>query len=129
MMMKSPKTDPTSAELEILNILWEKQPLPVREIHAQLGEKKEVGYTTTLKIMQNMTAKGLLRRELRGKSHFYSAVFKKEETRQNLLDKFLDNAFGGSASSLVMQLLGNQKTSARELEEIKKMIEKMENKE
>ena len=127
-MTKSPKVDPTSAELEILNILWERQPLPVKDIHEQLGEKKEVGYTTTLKIMQNMTIKGLLRRELRGKSHYYSAVFKKEETRQNLLDKFLDNAFGGSASSLVMQLLGNQRTSARELDEIKKMIEKMENK-
>ena len=125
--MKSPKADPTSAELEILNILWERQPLPVKDIHEQLREKKEVGYTTTLKIMQNMTVKGLLRRELRGKSHYYSAVYKMEETRQNLLDKFLDTAFGGSASSLVMQLLGNQKTSARELEEIKKMIERMEN--
>ena len=128
-MTKTPKVDPTSAELEILNILWERQPLPVKEIHEQLGEKKEVGYTTTLKIMQNMTVKGLLKRELRGKSHYYTAVYKKEETRQNLLDKFLETAFGGSASSLVMQLLGNQKTSAGELEEIKKMIEKMENKE
>jgi BlaI family transcriptional regulator, penicillinase repressor len=128
-MKKAPKVDPTTAELEILNILWERQPLPVKDIHDQLGEKKEVGYTTTLKIMQNMTAKGLLKRELRGKSHYYSAVYRKEETRQNLLDKFLDTAFGGSASSLVMQLLGNRETSARELEEIKKMIEKMENKE
>ena len=128
-MKKAPKVDPTTAELEILNILWERQPLPVKDIHDQLGEKKEVGYTTTLKIMQNMTAKGLLKRELRGKSHYYSAVYRKEETRQNLLDKFLDTAFGGSASSLVMQLLGNRETSAGELEEIKKMIEKMENKE
>ena len=125
-MKDQEKHDPTGAELEILNILWEKQPLPVREVHEIMGKKKEVGYTTTLKIMQNMTVKGLLKRELRGKSHYYFAADEKEETRQTLLNKFLDTAFGGSASSLVMQLLGNKKTSAGELDAIKKLIEEME---
>lgn len=120
------KPEPTSAELEILSILWEEQPLPVREVHDKLAQKKDVGYTTTLKIMQNMTAKGLLKRELRGKSHFYFAADEKEETRQNLLNKFLDTTFGGSASSLVMQLLGNKKTSTKELDAIKRLIEDME---
>ncbi|MBN1951401.1 MAG: BlaI/MecI/CopY family transcriptional regulator [Bacteroidales bacterium] len=121
------KPEPTSAELEVLSILWERQPLPVKEIHEKLAEKKGVGYTTTLKIMQNMTSKGLLKRELRGKSHFYFTADEKEETRQNLLNKFLDTAFAGSASTLVMQLLGNKKTSLKELEEIRKVIEQMEN--
>ena len=125
-MNSTKKPEPTGAELEILSILWEKQPLPVKEIHEQLSTKKEVGYTTTLKIMQNMTAKGLLKRELRGKSHFYYAADKKEETRQNLLNKFLDATFGGSASSMVMYLLGNKKTSPEELEEIRKIIDQME---
>jgi BlaI family penicillinase repressor len=118
---------PTAAELEILKVLWVNQPLTVKEIHEKLSESKDVGYTTSLKIMQNMTGKGLLRREPNGKSHLYFAVFKKEETRGNLLDRFLDSTFSGSASSLVMQLLGNKKTSAKELDEIKRIIQQMEN--
>lgn len=118
--------EPTGAELEILNILWTKQPLTVRAIHEKLSTWKDVGYTTTLKIMQNMTVKGLLKRELKGKSHLYTTTYRMEETRENLLNRFLDNAFGGSASSLVMQLLGNSKTSEKELEEIKKVIEQIE---
>ncbi|MBN1924967.1 MAG: BlaI/MecI/CopY family transcriptional regulator [Prolixibacteraceae bacterium] len=118
---------PTASELEILSILWEKQPQTVKEIHERLTETKEVGYTTTLKIMQNMHAKGLLSRELNGKSHLYKTVIKKEETRSRLLDRFLESAFSGSASSLVMQLLGNKKTSKQELDEIKRIIDQMEN--
>ena len=126
-MSKGKRTEPTGAELEILNILWEKQPLTVREIHEKLSVRKDVGYTTTLKIMQNMTSKGLLVRELKGKSHIYTAAYKMEETRENLLNRFLDNAFGGSASSLVMQLLGNGKATEKELKEIKELIEQLEN--
>lgn len=125
--MSNQKVNPTAAELEILNILWVKQPLTVKQINAQLAVMKDVGYTTTLKIMQNMYGKGLLRREPNGKSHLYFSVFKKEETRGKLLDRFLDSTFSGSASSLVMQLLGNKKTSKSEMEEIKRIIQQMEN--
>ncbi|MCF8360216.1 MAG: BlaI/MecI/CopY family transcriptional regulator [Prolixibacteraceae bacterium] len=121
------KPTPTASELEILNILWEKEPQTVKDIHEKLAEIKEVGYTTTLKIMQNMHAKGFLRRKLNGKSHLYSTITKKEETQGRLLDRFLDSAFSGSASGLVMQLLGNKKTSKQELDEIKRIIDKMEN--
>jgi predicted transcriptional regulator len=126
--MSKKKIIPTAAELEILSILWEREPLTVKEIHQQLMSKKNIGYTTALKIMQNMTLKGLLRRELRGKSHLYSSVFKKEETQRKLLERFVDSAFGGSASSLVMQLLGNAKTTEKELREIKEIIQQMEQK-
>ena len=118
---------PTLAELEILNILWKKEPLTVKEIHERICQTKDVGYTTTLKIMQKMTTKGLLRREPNGKSHLYFSNHEKEETRGRLLDRFVDSTFGGSASSLVMQLLGNNKTSKEELDEIKQIIEQMEN--
>ena len=124
--MSKEKITPTAAELEILNILWEKEPLSVKEIHGELLKKKEVGYTTALKIMQNMTGKGLLTRTLNGKSHLYSSILKKEETQRSLLDKFIDTAFAGSASNLMMQLLGNKKTSKAELDEIKKIIDEME---
>jgi predicted transcriptional regulator len=125
-MKKKKIIEPTAAELEILNTLWENQPLTVRQVHDRLKAKKNVGYTTILKIMQNMAAKGLVSRELKGKSHQYFANYRKEETQQSLLDKFLDTTFAGSASSLVMQLLGNKKTSSRDLEEIKKAIEELE---
>lgn len=124
--MDAKKITPTPAELEILNVLWSKEPLTVKEIHEQLAEKKDVGYTTILKIMQNMTAKKLLTRTLVGRSHVYSTVYKKEDTQRTLLNRFIDTAFGGSASSLVMQLLGNKKTSEEELQEIKAIIKQLE---
>lgn len=124
--MKEEKITPTAAELEILNLLWENEPLTVRQIHEELIKVKEVGYTTALKIMQNMTTKGFLRREPNGKNHLYYAIYKKEETRGRLLDRFIESTFSGSASSLMMQLLGNKKTSPSELQEIKSLIEKME---
>lgn len=120
------KKTPTTAELEILNILWKKEPLTVKDIHEIICKNKDVGYTTTLKIMQKMTTKGLLRREPKGKSHLYFSSFKKEETRGRLLDRFVESTFGGSAASLVMQLLGNKNTSQEELDEIKQIIEQME---
>ena len=124
--MDEKKITPTTAELEILNVLWNKEPLTVKDVHEELAGKKDVGYTTILKIMQNMTAKKLLKRNLVGRSHVYSTVFKKEETQRTLLNRFVDSAFGGSASSLVMQLLGNKKTSEEELEEIKTIIKQLE---
>jgi BlaI family penicillinase repressor len=124
--METLKTTPTVAELEILTLLWEREPLMVKEIHEKLSLTKDIGYTTALKIMQNMTGKGLLRREPNGKNHLYFSVFKKDETRGRLLDRFLESTFSGSASSLVMQLLGNKKTTKGDLSEIKKLIEQLE---
>ena len=124
--MKSKKNTPTTAELEILSVLWENEPRSVKEIHEELSKIKNVGYTTTLKIMQNMTAKGMLNRKLDGKSHLYFTNVPKTDTQQNLVNRLVDSAFGGSASSLVMQLLGNKKTSEKELNEIKRIIEKIE---
>ena len=125
-MMEEQKSTPTAAELEILTVLWEQQPLTVKEVHDKLSGTKEIGYTTALKMMQNMTAKGLLAREPNGKNHLYYPCYKKEETRGRLLARFLDATFAGSASSLVMQLLGNRKTNQDEIDEIKRIISDME---
>ena len=124
--MEAEKPTPTAAELEILKLLWEEEPQTVKDIHEKLALKKEVGYTTTLKLMQNMTIKGLLKRTPNGKNHLYATCYKKEETRGKLLDHFLETTFSGSASSLVMQLLGNKKTSRKDLDEIYNIIEQME---
>ena len=120
------KIKPTAAELEILQILWKYKSATVKFVHEQINRKKNVGYTTTLKIMQNMAAKNIVRRELNGKSHVYIPVLKQDETQNILLKGFLETAFSGSASKLVMQLLGNHKTSKEELKQIKELINKLD---
>ena len=117
---------PTASELEILQVLWKYKSATVKFVHEKIHKKKNVGYTTTLKIMQNMAAKNIVRRELEGRSHVYIPVLQQKETQRFLLDKFLESTFGGSASALVMQVLGNNKTSKEELEQIKELIHKLE---
>jgi predicted transcriptional regulator len=116
---------PTEAELEILQILWQKGTATVREVYDELSEKKETVYTTTLKIMQIMAEKGLVLRNEETRTHVYTAAVKEEDMQQQLLDKFIDTAFRGSAMKLVMQALGNSKTSPEELEAIKKLLNNM----
>jgi len=120
------KIKPTAAELEILQILWKYKSATVKFVHEKINDKKNVGYTTTLKIMQNMAAKNIVRRELNGKSHVYIPVLKQEETQNLLLNRFLETAFSGSAGKLVMQVLGNHKTSKEELRQIKELINKLD---
>lgn len=117
---------PTDAELEILSVLWEHGPNTVRFVNEQLNERREVGYTTTLKFLQIMSEKGLVSRNTEGRKHIYEAVFGQEQIQYQLLDKLLQTAFGGSTQRLVMQALGNSKSSREELEAIKKLINKLE---
>ena len=118
---------PTESELEILRVLWEKGPSTVREVHEILGQSKDAGYTTTLKLMQIMHEKGLLERDTSNKTHVYSAAVSQENTQRQLLDKMIDTVFNGSASQLVLQALGNHKSSKEELEKIKQYLDEIEN--
>jgi len=118
---------PTDAELEILQVLWENGPSSVRFVNDELAEKREVGYTTTLKLMQIMFEKGLVARNTDARSHIYEAAIGRDATQRSLLGTFVDNVFSGSAMDLVMQALGNHKASKGELDQIKALIEKMEN--
>ena len=120
---------PTESELEILQILWQNGPSSVRFVNEKLNEEREVGYTTTLKIMQIMADKGLVARNTESRTHIYEASINEEATQQQLLQKFVDSTFRGSAMKLVMQALGNHQASDQELDEIKKLIERIENKE
>ena len=117
---------PTDSELEILQILWKNGPNTVKFVNDELNKRKEVGYTTTLKTMQIMFDKKILSREKSGRSHTYKAVSEENETKNQLIDKILDSAFGGSASKLVMQALGNRKTSEKEISEIRELLNKIE---
>lgn len=118
---------PTDSELEVLTILWENGPSTVRFVNEKLNESRKVGYTTTLKIMQIMFDKNLVVRVQEGKSHIYSPAIEENAIQNRLIDKILDTAFGGSASRLVMQTLGNHKASANELDEIRKLLDDLEN--
>lgn len=117
---------PTESELEILKVLWSRGPSTVRDVNNVLNTIREIGYTTTLKIMQIMTQKGTVKRDESSRTHIYSAAVKETKIKDAMIDRLMDTAFSGSASQLVMQALGRGKTSPQELEKIKALIEKME---
>src|SRR5688572_27255624 len=116
---------PTESELEILNILWRKDTATVREVHEELAKSKDVGYTTTLKLMQIMHDKGLVKRDESMRTHVYQPAVNREKTQRHLLDKMIDSLFGGSSTQLVLQALGNgeQKVSEQELAQIQNLID------
>ena len=107
---------PTESELEILQIIWTKGFATVREVHEELGKTKDVGYTTTLKLMQIMHEKGLVKRDDSMRTHIYQAAVNKEKTQKHMLTKMIDSLFGGSPTQLVIQALGNDKQNMSEVE-------------
>jgi BlaI family transcriptional regulator, penicillinase repressor len=117
---------PTEAELKLLRVLWDKGAATVREVHDALAAGKETGYTTTLKILQNMTEKGLVLRDERERSHVYRAALKAEGTQRQLVRDLLQRAFGGSAATLVQQALSEKPATARELAEIRALLNELE---
>ena len=116
---------PTDAELDILAVLWRLGPSTVREVHEALS--KETGYTTTLKQMQLMTEKGLLVRSERFRSHVYEAAEPREKTQKQIAGDLLKRAFDGSAKSLLMGALAARRASKDELEDIRRMLDQVEN--
>ena len=128
--MKNKKSNiaPTASELSILQLLWNKGPLSVREVHEALDQEKPVVYTTVLKTMQVMMERGMLDRTSEGRKHIYHAVIAQTDTQDKLLGSFLDKTFGGSAKKLVMRALGQHTPDAAELEELKAYIDSLETK-
>lgn len=122
-----PKAEPTKSELEILKVLWEIGPSTVRQVNDQLNEQtRAVQYTSTLKLMQIMQDKGLLNRDDTNMKHVYSPAEPEQKTKNVLLQKFVDSMYNGSASNLVLQLLGNRKTNKKELQAIRELLNKMD---
>ena len=120
---------PTNGELQILRIMWKLGPCTVREINNVLNEEREVGYTTTLKLMQIMHEKGQLSRWKSGKTHTYTSLITEKDTQKHLVDKLKDSLFQGSALKLVMQALGDKKTSADELQQIRDYLDEISSEE
>lgn len=118
---------PTDAELEILQVLWANGPSSVRFVNTELSKKREVVYTTTLKMMQVMAEKkGLLKRDTSQRTHLYDTLITEKQVQENMFDKMLESVFRGSPLKLVVQALGHRKTSPEDLEAIKQIIQKIE---
>ena len=126
MLTHSPK--PTASELQILHVLWERGPSTVREVHQALKDKRPIGYTSVLKLMQIMTAKGTLRRNEEQRAHVYEAVQPAEKTKRQLALDVLQRVFDGSASQLMMHALADRKASKEEVDELRRLLNDYERK-
>jgi predicted transcriptional regulator len=117
---------PTDAELAILRVLWQRGPSTVKEVHAELSRRAPTVYTTTLKLLQIMTDKGLVVRDEESRAHLYRARLREEQTQSQLVGHLLDRAFDGSAGRLVLSALSSRPASAEELAEIRELLDRLE---
>jgi len=126
---KDPLPEPTKSELEILQVLWEFGPSTARFVNDHLNEhKRKVIYMSTLKLMQIMVDKGLLKKDDSQLKHIYSPAQEERKTKGVLLDRVVDTLFNGSAGKLMMQLLGNKEISDKEMEVFQEVIKKIDQK-
>lgn len=121
-MAKAAQTKPTESELEILQVLWQRGKCTVREVHEELATIKDSGYTTTLKLMQIMFEKALVKRDDSSKTHIYEAAINKEKTQSQMVGKMMKNLFDGSSGQLVLRALGTSRPSETEIMEIQKLL-------
>ena len=126
LLMKQSPQKPTASELEILRVLWGRGPSTVREVHDALKEKKALGYTTVLKLLQIMTAKGTVRRNETQRAHVYEACLPAEQTKRQLAGDVLQRVFEGSASQLMMHALAGRRASREEIGELRRMLDEYE---
>jgi len=118
---------PSDGELEILHELWSRGPLTVRAVHEALSKKQKMGYTTILKMMQIMYAKGLVIRDDSSRAHIYEAAIEEEVVQEKMVKKLLDRVFKGSAEQLILRALSVKRSTPEELEEIRKILDSLEN--
>ncbi|GAA4453114.1 BlaI/MecI/CopY family transcriptional regulator [Novipirellula rosea] len=117
---------PTAVELEILKILWEAGPSPVRVIHAKLSETKETNYSTTVKMLSVMLGKGLLKRNENATPHIWRATMTRDRAAKTFLRDLIDKVYDGSAMTLVLQALTSGKATQSEIEEARRLLDEME---
>lgn len=121
-------TEPTKAQLEILQVLWKHGPSTVRFVNDQLNQQKQeaLSYTSTLKLMQIMLEKDMLRRDESNMTHVYQAALEEQKTKRVVLDKFVDSMYEGSVKNLMLELMGNDKTSNKDWDTIKELLQKLD---
>ena len=124
--MKESPQKPTTSELEILRVLWTRGPSTVREVHDSLQETRAMGYTSVLKFLQIMTAKGSVRRNETQRAHVYEACVPAEQTKRQLAGDVLQRVFEGSASQLMMHALAGRRASREEIDELRRLLDEYE---
>ena len=124
--MRQPPQKPTASELEILRVLWMRGPSTVREVHESLSEQKTLGYTTVLKLLQIMTAKGTVRRNESQRAHVYEACLPAAQTKRQIAGDMLQRVFEGSASQLMLHALAGRKASPEEISELRRLLDEYE---
>ena len=127
-MRKSGPAQPTEVELQMLRILWELGPSPVREIHARLYADKGTIYSTTVKMLSVMLDKGLVRRDENASPHIYRAAFSRETAGKRMLSDLIEKVYDGAAMSLVLQALASTQATKEELDEVRQLLDQMEGK-
>ncbi|MHC5164581.1 MAG: BlaI/MecI/CopY family transcriptional regulator [Planctomycetota bacterium] len=125
-MARTKAQGPTEKELAILKVLWQKGPSTVRQVNDEINKQLETGYTTTLKLMQIMTDKGLLIRDHSGFNDIYKPAVSAEITEEQIVGDMMDKVFSGSAERLVMRALAAKQVTAEELKKIRQLLDKME---
>ena len=127
-MRKSGTVQPTEVELQILRILWELGPSPVREIHARLNADKGTVYSTTVKMLSVMLDKGLVRRDENASPHIYRAAFTRATAGKRMLSDLIEKVYDGAAMSLVLQALASTQATKEERDEVRRLLDQMEGK-
>lgn len=127
-MPRHSSKQPTEVELEILRILWDAEKASSREIHQQLAKLRDTNFSTTVKMLAVMVEKGMVRRDESSRPIQFRAAKSKEKTQSGILKNLIRKAYGGSASSLVMQALSSQKSSKQELQQIRELLDQLDKK-
>jgi BlaI family transcriptional regulator, penicillinase repressor len=127
-MPRPASAQPTEVEMQILRILWELGPSPVREIHKRLEAAKGTNYSTTVKMLAVMLQKGLLKRDEDAQPHVYRPVLTRAKTGKRILDDLIEKVYDGSAMALILQALSSGKATKKELDEVRRILDQMEGK-
>ncbi len=127
-MSRPPSAQPTEVEMQILRILWELGPSPVREIHRRLEAAKGTNYSTTVKMLAVMLQKGLVKRDEEARPHVYRPALTRAKTGKRMLDDLIEKVYDGSTMSLVLQALSSEKATKEELDQIRRVLDRMEGK-
>ena len=127
-MPRPTSVQPTQVEMQILRILWDLGPSPVREIHKRLEAAKGTNYSTTVKMLSVMLQKGLVKRDEDAQPHVYRPSLTRAKTGKRLLDDLVEKVYNGSAMSLVLQALSSGNATKEELDEVRRMLDQMQGK-
>lgn len=127
-MAKARPIQPTEVELQMLRILWELGPSPVREIHTRLNAEKGTNYSTTVKMLSVMLDKGLVKRDEKASPHVYRAALSRQKAGQRMLGDLIDKVYDGAAMSLVLQALSSAAATKEELAKVRRVLDEMEDK-